>query len=142
MNILFLCNHNSARSQMAEGLLRSLDDPRFNVFSAGLDPRPPSEGAVRAMNEIGIDISDNRSKSTREFMGKEVIHHAIFLCSESEPDCPRIYPFANQSHSWRIPAPKALSGETESDVEAFREVRDLIEQNIREWVEQLESSAA
>lgn len=140
-NILFLCNHNSARSQMAEALLRALDDSMFNAFSAGLDPRPLSQGAISAMNEVGIDISENRSKSTKEFMGKEV-HHAIFLCSESEPDCPRIYPFANNSQSWRIPAPNALAEEIGSEVEAFREVRNLIDQKVRDWVAEQDCNAA
>ena len=139
-NILFLCNHNSARSQMAEALLQSENDPRFTVFSAGLDPRPLAEGAVRAMNEIGIDISSKESKSTKVFMGKEVIHYAIFLCSESEEDCPRIYPFANNSESWRIPAPSALAEEIGPE-KAFREVRDTIQDKIRDWMEQLDQGS-
>ena len=127
---------------MAEALLIAMGDPRFTVFSAGLDPRPLADGAVRAMNEIGVDISGNRSKSTKEFLGREVIHHAIFLCSESEIDCPRIFPFATHSHQWRIPAPHTLAEELSSEVEAFREVRNLIDERIRKWVAELDSSAA
>lgn len=127
---------------MAEALLLAKGDLHFRVFSAGLDPRPLAVGTIRAMNEIGIDISHKRSKSTKEFLGREVIHHAIFLCSESETDCPRIFPFATHSHQWRIPAPHALAEELGSEVEAFREVRNLIDEKIREFVAALDTSAA
>lgn len=133
-NILFLCNHNSARSQMAEALLDAMEDPRFEVSSAGMDPRPLDEAAVASMKEIGIDISGKRSKSTREFMGHGVVHHAIFLCSEEEDDCPRVFPFANYSHQWRIPAPKRLTEELGEEAEAFRQVREEIDKRIRQWV--------
>lgn len=119
-----------------------MDDPRFTVYSAGLEPQPVAMEAVRAMNEIGIDISANRSKSLGEFMGKELIHHAIFLCSPSEPDCPKMYPFATRSHQWRIPAPNELAENCGSKERAFREVRDLIDQRIREWLADLDRSAA
>jgi len=141
-NVLFLCNHNSARSQIAEALLAAKNDPRFEVFSAGLEPRPIAEGAVSVMNEVGLDIGSKRSKSIREFMGKEVVHHAIFLCSRSEDDCPKIYPFANHSHKWRIPAPGDLARTCGSEKQAFREVRDLIDQNIDEWLAELALGAA
>lgn len=132
-NILFLCNHNSARSQMAEGLLKALGDDKLTVFSAGLDPRAVDPGAIAAMGEIGIDISNHQSKSTKEFLGKEKIHQAIFLCSEDESDCPRIFPFAQKSIEWRIPAPGKLAEEKGSETEAFREVRELIDRHIRSW---------
>lgn len=140
-NILFLCNHNSARSQMAEALLQNRSHPRLTVSSAGMEPRPIDENAIKAMNEIGIDISGERSKTTREFMGYGVIHHAIFLCAESEEDCPRIFPFANNEHQWRIPAPHALAEELGSDEEAFRQVRDLIDKRIEDWLAEWETNS-
>ncbi len=140
-NILFLCNHNSARSQIAEALLKARGLEHFKVFSAGLEPRPVSEDAIAAMKEVGIDISGNRSKSTKEFMGREIIHQAIFLCSDSEPDCPRIYPFANHSQEWRIPSPDALAEKMGATADAYREVRELISGKITAWIEEMEKGA-
>ncbi len=141
-NILFLCNHNSARSQMAEALLRELGDDRFTIFSAGLDPRPVDPAAIEAMKEIGIDISENRSKSTKEFLGRETIHLAIFLCAEEEDDCPRIFPFAQKSHQWRMPAPNKLALETGDVAAAFREVRERISNHIQEWIAEMDRQSA
>jgi len=141
-NILFLCNHNSARSQIAEGILESIGDPRFRVFSAGLEPRPLSEHAIRVMNEIGIDISNKSSKSIKQFLGREVVHHAIVLCAKTEADCPRLYPFANHFHEWQMPAPNTLAEELGTELEAFRKVRDLIDEKIREWIAELDRNAA
>jgi len=140
-NILFLCNHNSARSQMAEALLKARGFEHFKVFSAGLEPRPVSDDAIAAMKEIGIDISGNSSKSTKEFMGREIIHQAIFLCSDAEPDCPRIYPFANHSQEWRIPSPDALAEKMGATADAYREVRELISGKITAWLEEMEKGA-
>lgn len=135
LNVLFLCTHNSARSQMAEALLRELGEGRFNVFSAGLNPRPVSKHAVAAMKEIDIDIRKQKSKSTSLFNGDDPIHHAIFLCSDSQADCPSIYPFADQSHQWRIPSPNALSKIAGSPEEGFRQVRDEIDRHVRMWLD-------
>lgn len=136
-NVLFLCNHNSARSQMAEALLNRYEGERFKAFSAGLDPRPLLPAAVEAMNEIGIDISGQTPKSISEFMGKASIQHAIFLCPESEASCPRIYPFANNAIHWRIQAPSALVSDGVSEAEAMRTVRDIIDRKIRAWLAEM-----
>lgn len=126
---------------MAEALLKAHGLEHLRVFSAGLDPRPISEDAIAAMKEVGIDISGNSSKSTKEFMGKEIIHQAIFLCSDSEPDCPRIYPFANHSQEWRIPSPDALAEEKGATADAYREVREMIDRKISVWIEEMQEGA-
>lgn len=126
---------------MAEALLKARGFEHFKVFSAGLEPRPVSEDAIAAMKEVGIDISGNRSKSTKDFMGREIIHQAIFLCSDAEPDCPRIYPFANHSQEWRIPSPDALAEKMGATADAYREVRELISGKITAWIEEMEKGA-
>lgn len=126
---------------MAEALLKALGHDHLRVYSAGLEPRPVSGYAILAMKEVGIDISGNRSKSTKEFMGREIIHQAIFLCSETEPDCPRIYPFANHSLEWRIPSPDAISEEKGATTEAYRAVREMISHKIAEWLMEMEQES-
>ena len=90
-NILILCTRNSARSQMAEGLLRNCAGDRFNVYSAGLNPDRihPMVGPV--MREIGIDISGQRSKSVEEYLGRLTAHYVIIVCENAERNCPRSF---------------------------------------------------
>ena len=134
LNVLFLCTGNSARSQMAEAFLRRDAGDRYEAFSAGLAPRPVNPLTVAAMNEIGIDIRGQRSKSVREFMGKEAVHTAIFVCALAEESCPRIYPFALTALSWPFEDPAVATGTEEEKLRKFREVRDQIENKIREWL--------
>lgn len=126
---------------MAEALLKARGLEHLRVFSAGLEPKPVSGDAIAAMREVGLDISGNLSKSTRDFMGREIIHQAIFLCSDSEPDCPRIFPFANHSQEWRIPSPDALAVEMGETAAAYREVREMIGRKIDLWIAGMEEGA-
>jgi len=80
--VIFICTGNSARSQMAEGYLRHVGAEHFDVFSAGLEPRPVHVLARKVMEEIGIDIQGQESKSITRFLGKESFHHAIFVCKK------------------------------------------------------------
>lgn len=134
LNVLFLCTHNSARSQMAEALLRKVGKGKFNVYSAGLNPLPVSEHAVEAMAEVGIDIADQESKSTENFMGQRRIDHAIFLCTGSQAECPRVYPFAEESHQWQVPSPNSLSKKYGSVEEGYRAVRKNLENHLDAWL--------
>lgn len=135
LNVLFLCTHNSARSQMAEGILRTIGNDKFEVYSAGLSPGTVSKSAVESMAEIGIDISEQCSKSTADFMGQVKIDHAIFLCSDSQAESPRIYPYADQSHQWRIPSPNSLAGKHGSAlVDCYRDVREEILRHLNIWL--------
>ncbi|MBI2431756.1 MAG: arsenate reductase ArsC [Candidatus Hydrogenedentes bacterium] len=137
--VLFLCTCNSARSQMAEGLLRHLAGERFEVCSAGLEPKPVHPLAVAAMKALGIDISKQESKDAKTYLGRKTIHHAIFVCAEAEKNCPRIYPFALQVHSWPLPDPAAVKGCEESRLRAFCQVRDQMEGRITQWLNELET---
>jgi arsenate reductase (thioredoxin) len=133
-NILFLCTGNSCRSQMAEGFLRKYAGDRFEVFSAGLDPRPVHPLAVKVMDEIGIDISGQQSKGVDTVLGKQSFKHAIFVCEQAEENCPSIYPFALEKLSWPFEDPAVFEGNEDEVVDKFRQVRDQIDRKIQAWL--------
>jgi arsenate reductase len=133
--VLFLCTGNSARSQMAEGLLRHHAGDRFEALSAGLTPRELNPLAVTVMREMGMDISGQRAKSVQEFLGKETIHYAIFVCSEAEENCPNIYNLALNRLSWRMEDPASFDGPEEERLQRFRDARDELDRRIRDWLE-------
>jgi arsenate reductase (thioredoxin) len=118
--VLFLCTGNSARSQMAEGLLRHLAGDRFEVFSAGTKPAGLNPNAVKAMAELGIDISAHRSKSVDEFAGAPFAY-VITVCDNAREACPFFPGAGEQLHrSFEDPA----RAPAEAQLEAFRRVRD------------------
>src|SRR5688572_25843417 len=98
--VIFVCTHNSARSQMAEGMLRSFGGDRFEVFSAGTEPSSVRREAIAVMNEIGIDISGHSSKAIDQFMG-ESFSWLITVCDDANEACPTIPGVAEQQH-WSI----------------------------------------
>ncbi len=138
--VLFLCTGNSCRSQMAEGWLRHLADDRFEALSAGLEPREIHPLAMSVMEEIGIDIRSQRSKSVSEFLGRRSIACAIFVCAAAEKNCPTIYPFAVQRLSWPFEDPAAFVGSEEERHAKFREVRDQVGEKISQWLIEIEGS--
>ena len=105
--VLFLCSRNSARSQIAEGILRSIAGDSLNVLSAGLEPSEIHPMTREVMAEIGIPLDSHRSKGTHEYLGRVSIRHAVIVCEKLESQCPTIYPFAIQTHYWPFedPAP-------------------------------------
>ncbi len=115
--VLFLCVHNSARSQMAEGLLRAMAGDRAQVFSAGSAPTSVNPFAVRVLRDEGIDISQQRSKSVAEFAHKP-FDYVITLCAEEE--CPYFPGPAIRLH-WDLPDPAAVEGSSEEKLDAFRQ---------------------
>jgi arsenate reductase len=121
---LVLCTGNSARSQMAEGLLRNEGGDRFAVFSAGTKPSVVRPEAIAVMAEIGIDISTHRSKSVDEFIGRH-LDLVITVCDNANEACP-IFPGTTQRLHWPFPDPAAVNGREEVRLEAFRKVRDQI----------------
>jgi arsenate reductase len=127
--VLILCTGNSARSQMAEGLLRHMGGTQFEVFSAGTKPVGVNPLAIEAMREVGIDISKQRSKSVGEFAGQEFAT-VITVCDNAAEECP-IFPGAPQRTHWSLPDPAAVSGTREEKLRAFRKVRDELERRIR-----------
>lgn len=130
---LILCTGNSARSQMAEGLLRRLGEDRFEVFSAGTEPSSVNPLAVAAMREIGIDISDHRSKSVDEFLGEE-FDYVITVCDRANSNCP-VFPGRAERIHWSFDDPAQATGDESERLAVFRRVRDEIEGRLRAFVE-------
>ena len=120
---------------MAEGLLRKYAGDRFDVFSAGLEPRPVHPLAIQVMNEIGVDISNQQSKSIDTVLGKQSFKHAIFVCERAEENCPSTYPFALEKLSWPFEDPAGFEGNEAEAVNRFRQVRDQIDRKIQAWLE-------
>jgi arsenate reductase len=127
--VLILCTGNSARSQMAEGLFRSTAGPDWEVFSAGTKPSQVRPEAIAAMNEIGIDISGQRSKSVDEFAGQEFTY-VITVCDNASESCP-VFPARTQRLHWPFADPAAVTGSEEVRLAAFRDIRDQINTRIR-----------
>jgi arsenate reductase len=126
--VLFLCTHNSSRSQMAEGLLRARGGTRYQVFSAGTHPRAVHPLAVRAMAELGIDISEqagHRAKGIDEFAGEPPMDLVVTVCDEAAEECP-YFPHARRQEHWGFPDPSRAPGSEEERLGVFRQVRDAI----------------
>lgn len=121
--VLFLCTGNSARSQMAEGLLRHLAGDRFEVFSAGTHPVGLNPAAVEAMKEMGIDITSHRSKLLTEFSGR-AFNYVVTVCDRAKESCPA-WPGASTLLHWSFDDPAAVV-DVEERRRAFARVRDEI----------------
>jgi arsenate reductase len=139
MRVLILCTGNSARSQMAEGLLRHLGGTRYEVFSAGTKPVGVNPLAIEVMREKGIDISKQRSKSVAEFTGQKFAT-VVTVCDKAAEECP-IFPGAPRRPHWSLPDPAAVSGTREEKLGAFRKVRDELERRIQSFVNSVVSGA-
>ena len=129
--VLILCTGNSARSQMAEGLLRQDGGGRFEVESAGTHPGHVKPEAIEAMREVGIDISGQRSKSVNEFAGQE-FDYVITVCDNARENCP-VFPARTERVHWSFDDPAAAPGEFNERLEVFRRVRDEIRTRLLEW---------
>jgi arsenate reductase len=141
--VLFLCTQNSARSQMAEALLREHGGERFEVYSAGCSPRGEIYPyAVDAMEEVGIDISDQYPKSLGTYMGKMGFNYCIIVCARAEKDCPKTFPGVGTRLIWLFDDPRGAGVPEEEMLDKFRKVRDEIEQKILDWLEHPEEELA
>lgn len=127
--VLILCTGNSARSQMAEGLLRQDAGDRFEVASAGVDPSQVRPQAIVVMREVGIDISSHHSKSVDEFTGRE-FDYVITVCDNANENCP-IFPGDTKRIHWSIDDPALAQGDEEKKLALFRRVRDEIRHRLR-----------
>lgn len=135
--VLFICVHNSTRSQMAEALLKHLSGDRFEVESAGLEPGKLNPLAVEVMKEIGIDISQNKTKSVFDFYkaGKKY-DYVITVCDESQPgQCP-IFPGGGQKLHWGFDDPSSFKGTWYERLEKTRKIRDQTKRKIKEFIAQ------
>jgi len=136
MRVLILCTGNSARSQMAEGLLRHDGGASFEVSSAGTKPTPVRPEAIAAMREIGIDISGQRSKSVEEFAGQK-FDCVITVCDHARESCP-LFPATTQRIHWSLDDPAALPGSQEQRLAEFRRVRDQLRALLRDLVRDID----
>jgi arsenate reductase len=127
--VLILCTGNSARSQMAEGLLRGDAGDRFEVFSAGTKPSRVRPEAIAVMRELGIDISGHRSKSVDEFSG-QTFDYVITVCDNAKESCP-VFPGAPERIHWSFEDPAAVEGTDAEREAAFRAIRDQIRARLK-----------
>ncbi len=127
--ILFLCTHNSARSQMAEGLLRSIAGDRFEVASAGTEATRVRPEAISAMSELGIDISNQESKPLERYL-EDTFDYVVTVCDEANEACPFFAGAKSRLH-WSLPDPSRANGTEEARLEAFRSVRDRLRDLIK-----------
>lgn len=132
--VLFLCVHNSARSQMAEGMLRAWAGDSFEAHSAGNEATDVRPLAIRAMAELGIDIGTQRSKAVAEYAGQP-FDFAITVCDDSREACPYFPGAARQVH-WRFDDPSAAEGTEEERLAVFRRVRDEMAEDVRGFIEE------
>ena len=132
LRVLILCTANSARSQMGEGLLRHLAGGRVTVRSAGVAPTGVNPLAVRAMDEIGVDIRRQRSQHVNEFL-HEAFDTVITVCDHAAGTCPH-FPGQVQRIHWSLPDPAAGQGDEAQRLAAFARVRDELERRLRAWL--------
>ena len=133
--VLFICVHNSARSQMAEAILKQLAGDKFEVESAGLEPGKLNPLAVEVMREIGIDISENKIKNVFDFY-KQGKHYdfVVTVCDESQSgQCP-VFPGAIERLHWSFADPSIFTGSWEDKLAKTKEVRNQIEAKIKDWL--------
>ena len=132
--VLFVCVHNSARSQIAEAWLKSMAGDHFEVYSAGIEPGELNPVVVTAMAEVGIDISGNKTKSIAEVLAAG--HHfdyAITVCDDAQAESCPIFPGPVKRLHWSIPDPHSVLGTTEEKLIFVRGIREQIRQLVAEW---------
>ena len=136
--VLFVCIHNSARSQMAEAFLKQMAGNRFEVESAGLEPGRLNPLAVEVMKEIGIDISGNRTKSASDFFKEGKLYtYVITVCDETSAEqCP-FFPGITTRLHWSFADPSGFTGTQEEKLEKTRQVREAIREKIESWLKEI-----
>ena len=132
LRVIFVCSHNSARSQMAEGMLRAWAGDRFEAFSAGTEATRVRPEAIAVMDEIGIDITAHTSKTLEPFMGQG-FNWLITVCDEAKEACPTLAGVAQQAH-WSIEDPSTAAGNEEARLTAFRAARDILRDRVHMFI--------
>ena len=136
--VLFICVHNSARSQMAEAFLNEFGSERFAAESAGLEPGVLNPLAVKAMGEIGIDISANPTRSAYDLLRQGRLYGwVITVCDESQAEACPIFPGGSRRQHWSFPDPAAFKGSEKEKLEQVRKLRDRIAEKVKGWLEEL-----
>ena len=132
--VLFLCTGNTARSQIAEALLRNRAGDRFEVHSAGLEPSEVRPETLTVLGEAGISAEGLRSKNVTEYLGKVHISYLITVCQSAEEHCPRAWPVGGRRLFWSISDPARVQGSQAERLDAFRRARDEIGRHIDAWL--------
>jgi len=142
-NVLFICVHNSARSQMAEAWLNHICSDAFVAESAGLEPGVLNPLVVEAMQEAGIDISEKQTQAVFDvFKAGKLFSHVITVCDETSAEkCP-IFPGIAKRWHWSFPDPSALTGSHDQKMTRVREIRDEIRKKIEAWCDEVCSKPA
>lgn len=133
VRVLFLCTHNSARSQMAEGLLRTRGGDPYEVFSAGTHPTDVHPLAIRVMHELGIDLRKHWSKGIDTFMDQPPMDLVITVCDQAAEACP-VFPRALAQAHWGFPDPSQVTGTEVVRLAAFRNIRDFLAVRIKQFL--------
>lgn len=133
--VLFVCIHNSARSQMAEAYLNHFGDGRFQAESAGLEPGKLNPRVLQVMGEDGIDLSKNKTKSVFDIVRQgKLFEYVVTVCDEASAEkCP-IFPGVPRRLHWSFKDPSALTGAEESRLQGTREIRDQIKTRVKQWI--------
>ena len=134
IKVLFLCTGNSARSQMAEAFLKNYADHRYDVYSAGLEPKGIHPFTRQVMEELGISLEGQYSKSVREYLGYINFGYLITVCDHAEKNCPSTFLGISQRLHWSFEDPAAFMGAEEDKLDKFRQVRDQIDTKIKSWL--------
>jgi arsenate reductase len=137
LKVLFICVHNSARSQMAEAFLRKFAGDQFEVESAGLEPGTLNPLMVKAMGEVGMDLSAKQTRSAFDLLRQGRWYSwVITVCDESQAEVCPIFPGAGLRQHWSFPDPSAFTGSEEEKLEQVRALRDRIADKVREWIKE------
>ena len=141
--VLFVCIHNSARSQMAEAFLNQICGDAFEAHSAGLEPGKLNPVVVEAMQETGIDISGNQTKAVFDYIKSgQIFAYVITVCDEASAErCPIFVGITKRLH-WSFPDPSAIQGTHDEKLAGTREIRDMIKAKIEAWCEEVCPAAA
>jgi arsenate reductase len=134
--VLFLCTHNSARSQMAEAFLRQFAGDRFDAYSAGFQPTELNPFAKKVMEEIGVDMSSRQAKPLKQFLGQTLFAYLITVCQKNEGECP-MFPGTSIRLDWPFEDPAVFQGTEEQKLNKFREIREQIRVKIQSWLREL-----
>ncbi len=136
--VLFLCTGNTARSQLAEAFLKKYAGERFEVHSAGYEPKPINPYTIKVMEEAGFDLSGQHAKGVGDFLGKKDIRFLIIVCDQAEKTCPRVFPGVLARLFWPFEDPAAFSGTEAEKLAKFRAIRDQINHRIQAWLQELD----
>ena len=126
---------------MAEAFLRKYGGDFYEAHSAGLEPKGVHPLTIKVMDEIGIDIAGQTSKGVEAYLGKTLFQYLVTVCDDADKNCPTVWPGVNIRMHWSFEDPASFKGTDEEKLAKFREVRDLIEQKLKEWVEEQKVTA-